>query len=236
MPLPYFNRHRGRFCAKGKRFRTWHICYALFAAFYAVTHRCGCHFVAFACVTATYNAVHYRKNIEYKTALPMIVASLVSIPVAVHFSSVVSGNVFKILLGAVLVVLGFYFIFFNSRIKIKPTLTNGLLSGALGGVLGGLFSTGGPPAVLYLSSAMADNITYFATIQLYFCFTNWYATAMRVTNGIINGDILVYAVIGIVGCMTDDFIGRIVFDKLNSNRLKQIIYIRMIISGIVMFF
>ena len=190
----------------------------------------------FACVTATYNAIRYRKNIAYKTALPMICAALISIPIAVRFSAAVSGDIFKILLGAVLILLSIYFIFFNKKINIKPTFSNGLLAGTLGGTLGGLFSTGGPPAVLYLSSATADNITYFATIQFYFCFTNLYATSMRVINGIIDTDILIYAAVGMIGCMAGDFIGKTVFDKLDSNKLKQIIYIGMIISGVVMFF
>ena len=190
----------------------------------------------FACATSIYNAIIYRKNIEYKTALPMICAALVSIPVAVHFSSVVPGEIFKILLGIVLIILSLYFLFFNTRIKIKPTFFNGVLAGALGGTLGGLFSTGGPPAVLYLSNATKENITYFATIQFYFCFTNLYATAMRAFSGIINTEILKFAAIGILGCMTGDFIGRSVFDKLDSDKLKRIIYIGMIISGIVMFF
>ena len=165
----------------------------------------------------------------------MVCAALPIIPIAIHFSSVVSGDIFKILLGVVLIALSFYFMFFNKRIKIKPNFQNGLLAGAMGGILGGLFSTGGPPAVLYLSNATKDNITYFATIQFYFCFTNLYATTMRVVNGIITTDILLYAVIGMIGCMVGNFIGRNVFDKFDSDRLKQIIYIGMIISGVLMF-
>lgn len=190
----------------------------------------------FSCITSTYNSVRYRKNIELKTALPMICAALISVPVAVSFSAAVSGEIFKILLGVVLIALSVYFIFFNTHIKIKPTCFNGILAGALGGTLNGLFSTGGPPAVLYLSSATTDNTTYFATIQFYFCFTNLYATSMRIANGIINYQILVLAAIGMVGCMVGDFVGKKVFDKLDSNRLKYIIYIGMLISGIVMFF
>ena len=190
----------------------------------------------FSCITSTYNSVRYRRNVEFKTALPMICAALISIPVAVYFSAAVSGEVFKILLGEVLIVLSIYFMFFNKHIKINPTCFNGILAGTLGGTLNGLFSTGGPPVVLYLSNAMTDNITYFATIQFYFCFTNLYATATRALNGIINIEILIYAAIGVVGCMIGDFIGKSVFEKLNSNKLKYIIYIGMIISGIVMFF
>jgi len=189
----------------------------------------------FSCITSTYNAIRYRKNVAYKTVFPMTCASLISIPIAVYFSAIVSGKIFKLLLGAILIILSLYFIFFNKHINIKPTGLNGILAGTLGGTLNGLFSTGGPPAVLYLSSATADNITYFATIQFYFCLTNVYATATRAVNGMINAEILIFAAIGIIGCMAGDFIGRIVFDKLDSDKLKRIIYIGMIISGIIMF-
>lgn len=110
------------------------------------------------------------------------------------------------------------------------------LARVLGGTLGGLFSTGGPPVVSYLNSTTNDNITYFATLQFYFCFTNLYATSVRIANGIINVDILIYAAVGMIGCMAGDFIGRAVFDKLDSKKLKYIIYIGMLASGIVMFF
>ena len=189
----------------------------------------------FSCGTSGYNAMRYRKNVAYKTVLPMIAAALVSISVSVFYSSVVSAKVFSVLLGSALVLLSLYFIFFSRNIKMKPTVTNGILAGTLGGVLGGLFSTGGPPAVVYLSSATKDNLTYFATIQFYFCFTNIHATVMRTINGQIDRNVLVCAAIGMVGCMLGDFAGKQVFDKLDAGTLKRIIYIVMIISGILMF-
>lgn len=189
----------------------------------------------FSCATSTYNAIRYRKSIAYKTVLPMVVATLVCIPVAVHYAHRVSGKIFQILLGGVLILMSLFFLFFSKRIRMKPNLSNGILAGALGGTLNGLFSTGGPPAVLYLSSATADNITYFATIQFYFCFSNLYATAMRAFNGTIDGYILFHAAVGMIGCMAGDRMGKQIFDRLDSDKLKRIIYIGMIISGILLF-
>lgn len=190
----------------------------------------------FSCVTSSYNAIRYRKNIAYRTALPMVAAALVTIPLAVYFSKTVAGNSFHRLLGCVLILLSLYFLVFHKHIKMKPTVRNGILAGTIGGTLNGLFSTGGPPIVLYLSCAAADKEVYFVTIQFYFCFTNLYATAMRAANGMITGEIMLYALIGTLGCMAGDCIGRIVFNKLDSNKLKRIIYLGMIISGILMFF
>ena len=190
----------------------------------------------FSCVTSTYNAIRYRKNTEYKTAVPMICAALIAIPLAVRFASVVSADIFKYLLGAVLIGLSIYFLAFSRRIKIKPNVRNGFLAGAIGGILSGLFSTGGPPVVLYLTNAAKNNITYFATIQFYFCFTNLYATTNRVINGLIDKDVLISASVGIVGCMIGDFLGKRVFNKLDGDKLKKVIYVGMILSGVIMFF
>ena len=190
----------------------------------------------FSCCITAYNTIKYRKSISFRTALPMLAAAIVSIPIAVYFAAMVSDNIFKILLGSMLILLSLYFLFFNKKIKIKPTPINGVIAGTLGGVLNGLFSTGGPPAVLYLTSATPDNITYFATIQFYFCLTNVYATATRAISGLVTWELILYAAIGFIGCLIGDTIGKLVFDKLDAKKLKTVIYIAMIISGIVMLF
>ena len=190
----------------------------------------------FSCCTTTFNSLKYRRNIAFKTALPMLAAAMIPIVIAVIFSANVSADVFKMLLGSVLVILSIYFLFFNKRISIKPTPINGVIAGTISGVLNGLFSTGGPPAVLYLTSATPDNITYFATIQFYFCLTNLFATTVRSIRGLITVDLLIYAAVGFIGCLAGDYLGRKVFDKLDAQKLKYVIYIGMIISGILMLF
>ena len=57
---------------------------------------------------------------------------------------------------------------------------------------------------------------------------------MRAMNGILNTQILLYAAIGVIGCMVGDYVGRIVFDQLDGTKLKRIIYLGMIISGVLM--
>ena len=89
----------------------------------------------FSCFTSTYNAIRYKKNIEFKTVLPMIAAAAISIPVAVYLSSIISGGTFKILLGSVLIILSLYFLFFNKHIKIRPKVSNGVIAGTMGGIL-----------------------------------------------------------------------------------------------------
>lgn len=207
----------------------------LFLPHFLPSHTAAASIAAlFSCVTTTYNTLRCRKSVAYKTVLPMLLAAFLTIPVAVHFSSTLPTAIFRSILGIVLILLSLYFLFLNKKIQLKPTPVSGILAGVSGGVLSGLFSTGGPPAVLYLTNATADKRTYFATIQFYFCFINLYTTAVRAANGIITGNVLLYAAVGIGGCLLGDFLGKAVFDRLDSDKLKRLIYVGMIISGIVM--
>ena len=156
------------------------------------------------------------------------------IPIAVYFASSVSGRFFKIFFGSVLVILSIYFLFFDSKVKIRPTVRNGIIAGGISGMLNGLFSTGGPPVVLYLTHAAKDKEAYFAGIQFFFCLTNIYSVIFRLINGNLTLNVLLSAAIGFAGCMAGDFVGRFVFDKLDAKKFKRIIYIGMIISGIFM--
>lgn len=184
--------------------------------------------------TSSYNAIKYCKQVSYRTVLPLILSAFAVIPIAVYFSAVVPARLFQILLGVVLIGLSIYFLFFNSRLHLKPTIRNAVFAGVLGGTLNGLFSTGGPPIVLYLTHAMTDKLTYFATIQFYFALSNLGSTVIRAANGLLTPLLLFYAAIGIVGAFIGNWIGNRVFEKLNGERLKQIIYIGMIASGVSM--
>lgn len=187
-----------------------------------------------SCFTSAYNALKYRNNINFKLILPLICAALITTPFAVKISSSLPTDIMTVILGIVLIVLSFYFLFFQKRIKIKPTTIGGVGAGALGGILNGLFSTGGPPIVLYLANATDDKSIYFASIQFYFAIANIYATAIRALDGIVTLKTVGLALIGAVVCIVGDIIGLSLFKKLNAERIKQIIYIGMIISGIIM--
>ena len=66
--------------------------------------------------------------------------------------------------------------------------------------------------------------------------TNLYTTANRAINGLITPELIVYGLVGIVGCIGGDLLGKRIFDKLDAQKLKYVIYIGMIISGILMLF
>lgn len=187
-----------------------------------------------SCITPTYNTLKYRKEIPYKTVFPLLLSALVVITIAVYFSTKIASHVFTVLLGVVLILLSIYFLAFDAKIRFTATPWKGVVAGAIGGVLGGLFSTGGPPAVLYMTHAENDNLKYFAGIQFHFCVTSIYSVIMRAINRLITLQTLTYVAVAVVGCFAGDFVGKLVFNKLDEKKLKKVIYIGMLLSGCLM--
>lgn len=187
-----------------------------------------------SCCSSLYNAARQRRRIQWRSLLPMALAALAVIPAAVWLSAVLPADLLKRLLGVVLMLLSVWFLAFSQRVHLRPTTGGALLAGGLGGLLNGMFSTGGPPVVLYLLHATEDNLTYFATIQAYFAVTNVAATVSRVFSGIIDGPVLWMTAAALVGMLLGNGLGGKVFDRLNARRLRQVVYLGMLVSGALM--
>lgn len=92
--------------------------------------------------------------------------------------------------------------------------------------------------MMFLPHFMPSHTAAAAISSLFSCVTSSY-NALRyrknIANGIITGQILLNAAIGMVGCMVGDTLGKLVFDKLDAKKLKLTIYAGMLISGLIMF-
>ena len=185
-------------------------------------------------IGAVYNAFRHAKDVRFKVLMPLLCAALAVIPLAVHLSASLPQSVIKRLLGVVLVGLSVYFLFFSKRVHLKPTVPNGIVAGVLAGLLIGMFNTGGPPAVLYLIHATADNAVYFATIQAFFAATNLFSTATRAVSGMLTAQVFGFSAVAAVGWWLGNTLGAGVFRKLNADRLRKLIYVGMIVSGVLM--
>lgn len=184
--------------------------------------------------TTVFNAIRHRKSIDFKMILPIIIPAMIMVTLSVQLSKSVSSGIMMMVLGGVLILLSIYFLLFSQRIRLKASVPGGIAIGTVGGVLSGLFSTGGPPVVLYLSGIISNKAIYFATIQGYFAITDLYGLGTRIVSGIITWQVLLFAAIGWVGSFIGNTLGCLVFSKLNAQTLKRVIYFGMIVSGAIM--
>jgi uncharacterized membrane protein YfcA len=116
-------------------------------------------------------------------ALPPILAYLVFFQIALQTAMRLPTQYLKMFLGLLLMLVAIFFAFFPNRIKISPSIRNGLITGALSGIGAGFAGIGGPPLAIYFLSALNDKEKYIGTIQFYFTLTNGGGIFSRLLNG-----------------------------------------------------
>lgn len=162
-------------------------------------------------------------------SLPMI---LIACYLSIYFGGTLSENVIRRILGCVLFVLSLYFLFFNNKVKIRPTVLNGCLMGFLGGALQGLFGMGGPPMALYYLAVSGSKEAYMATLQMYFVLLNLAVNLMRFQRGMITEKCWKYFGILLVPMFLGIWLGSRIFCRLEEEKLRKGSYLCMAFCGI----
>ena len=135
------------------------------------------------------------------------------------------------LLGAGLVGLGVYMIFFQGRLHIRMTPVSGLITGALSGVLGGLFCMAGVPMAVYLLS-VEEKEDYLATIQTFFAMVAVYSAVLHGASGFLTGRVFQAFLFSLAAVALGAAAGKRIFNRINRETLKKVVYGFMLVSGV----
>lgn len=180
------------------------------------------------------NVTRYRKRINWKLIIVPAISYFIISYLVINFAAGSSDATLKKILGVVLIILSIYFLFFSSRIRIKPTKRNGAIAGGLSGVMGGLFSMSGPPIVVYMLSTNTEKEEYLGTIQTFFLITNVYTSVLRILKGMVTLDMLWLVGAGMICSGLGFIVGVRLLKRIDAAMLKKIIYGFMAISGLSM--
>ncbi|MFV0498358.1 MAG: sulfite exporter TauE/SafE family protein [Candidatus Fimivivens sp.] len=189
-----------------------------------------------AAIMSSIVAIQCRKYINFKIILPLLIGYSVASVWSVQYAKTQAEGFMVKLLGAVLILVSIYFIFFSGKIRIKPTFINGLVAGMIGGVGSGMFSIGGPPVIIYLTSAISDKDEYRACSLTYFAIGSWYVSAARWLNGASNMQTVYLSLMAIAALFVGTYIGNRIFNRINAATLKRLVYCFMAVSGVTMLF
>ena len=175
---------------------------------------------------------HY-KYINWKRLIPITITFLIVSFFAIGYVASASESHLKLLLGIILILMGFYFLFINGHIRVKPTVKLQISMGSISGVMGGLFGMQGPPAVLYFLASEKGKEEYLAMAQTYFLIGNVAMTLFRAQHGFLSHAVCYSWLYALVGVLLGSILGKFIFDKISADTLRKIVYVYMILSGIV---
>ena len=191
----------------------------------------------FALTNAVFNTFKYRQEIDWKFVFLPLIGYFVLSTISLEIIGAISNDGMMRFLGIAMVLLGIYFMFFQSRMTIKPTKSNALLAGGLSGILGSLFAIAGPPIALYYTMLVENNkFKYLGCINAYFLLSNAYVAILRFHNGILGAQELRCWALGLFGLLLGRIVGGMLLNKVDGKMLKKLVYVVTIFSGICYLF
>lgn len=175
------------------------------------------------------------RQVNIRVALPLIISTLIGIPVGLVLLRFAPEQIARALLGVILVVYGAY-----GLLGLElPAITTDRFAGLFGfvaGVLGGAYNTNGPPIVVYGTLRRWEPEQLRLMLQGYFFFTNFLILAGHAISGLWTVKVwsLVFASLPAVGLSV--WLGSIVNQRIKRKLFAKLIFGVLLIIGLLSLF
>lgn len=182
------------------------------------------------CLIASF-AVKYRKEVRISAFPVPFLCYAVTAGFAIAVSAHINASALKPWFGLFLIVVALYFAFVAKNIKLKANVRTAAVCALLSGLSQGFFGISGPPMALYFLLISDTKEQYIGNLQMFSLFTSLYALVMRMYHGTIQLFMLPLVAIGLAGVFLGKAVGARVVEKMKMERMKQIVYLFLGISG-----
>lgn len=179
----------------------------------------------------TISNMHY---VRWRMMGIIVLFNVIASFIAIEYMSSLSNETLKRCLGVVLILIALYFLWGKNKSNklFLSRWAQGII-GTISGIMGGMFAMPGPPVVLYCISSINNKREYVVTLQAFSVIFNIFYTLFRAKVGFYSESTLLWWGAGLIGLMIGTSLGSRCSERISNQRLKQIVYIMMILSGIV---
>ena len=188
---------------------------------------------ALAMVTSAYLAIRYRKALNWRKLLPILLTFMIVSALAVMMVGQLRSETLQKILGSTLILAAVYFWFLGEKVRVKPTLATQVSLGTISGFMGGLFGMQGPPAVIYFLEVAESKEAYTALAQTFFILGNGVMTIYRAYSGFLTMNVVKAWCFALPAVFIGTWIGGKVYNHIHIELLKKIVYIFIAVSGII---
>jgi uncharacterized membrane protein YfcA len=176
----------------------------------------------------------FYKTIHYSLLIPLVIGNLVGSIIGIHYLLNVQNSILLKILGVVILASSVIFYLIDKRFTLKPNLFVGLIAGCLSGLLSSLFSVGGPPIILYLTSIIKDK-TQLRTTSLAFFFINGIMQVILIfTNKLATKEVLTLFLIFLPILIFANWIGHRIHHKTSEELFRKLVFAILLFSGIIL--
>lgn len=173
------------------------------------------------------------RDLDVRSALHLLGASIPGIPVGLLILSHVPQDVFKVGLGILIIAVGFY----NLRTSVLPRLKHigwAHAFGFLSGVLGAAYNVNAAPVAVYGILRRWPPESFRATLQGYFFPSTLLIVASHGLAGLWSGDVFGFYLPAVPAVIIAVVLGRYIGARIAPDRFQRVLYMALMAFGVML--
>ena len=173
------------------------------------------------------------RDLNVRSALHLLAASIPGIPVGLLILSHVPQDVFKAVLGILLIAVGLY----NLRSSVLPRLGNIGWAHAFGfvsGVLGGAYNVNAAPVAVYGLLRRWPPANFRATLQGYFFPSTLLIVASHGLAGLWTGEVFGFYLPAVPAILLAVVLGRFIGARIARDRFQRVLHTALVVFGVML--
>ncbi len=174
-----------------------------------------------------------ERKIDYRKCFAVIAVYFVTATIIVQFMVSQSVDLMMRLMGAALIVIGLYFIFFNRNLKFKTSWKGNILTGIACGIMGALFGFFGPPLSIYYLATAEDGVEYQSNMRFTYLITAIYTVGLRIWAGYMTPEVVSYGVVSLLALSVGVLVGNKLLKNIQGDKLRLAVYWALVFCGAV---
>lgn len=175
--------------------------------------------------------VRLRRDVEWGSALPLMVAAFCGMPFGLLVLEVVPGRVLQVVLG-VNVLVAIFLLSKGVRVNTQSRIFDGV-AGFVSGVLNTSTSMNGPPIVLHLQNKGLAPGPFRATIAAFFVVSAIVTLALYAASGRVGEYELKAVVLGLPGLGLGYLGGSFIVGRMNAGQFRKFVMAVLVASAIM---
>lgn len=173
------------------------------------------------------------RDVEFKSAWRLIIASLIGIPIGLWYLEDMNENLIKLVLGVLIIFFAIYNLLKPKLIYLKNERLSWIF-GFFAGILGGAYNTNGPLIVVYSALKKWNPQNFRATLQSYFFTTGILVIIGHGIAGNFTQEVLTYFAYALPVVLIAVILGGQINKKIPVDRFHKYIYMVLILLGLML--
>lgn len=161
------------------------------------------------------------RELRVAKIVPLLLGSVVGIPVGVYIITIVPSSVLKIIIGGLVIC---FAIALSLGLQVRfrrQRLASGIFGG-LGGMISSSASIGGPPVALFMHSQHWEKREIYSCFTVYFAFQSGCSLAALYLGGIVHSEVVVAALSLTPFLAVGLLIGRLIFSRMKGSTFRNV--------------